>query len=90
MADQPETTSLCDQFTVRLIYYDLYTADHFIQCASFTYSFDFLSFPLQIDGDFVHYKNALIYKEMGAGPIVREHRWRVDLQCNFKRQMKVG
>ena len=43
----------------------------------------------QIDGNFVQYRNALIYKEQGAGPIVREHRWRVDLQCNFRRQMQV-
>ncbi|XP_070183521.1 CUB and zona pellucida-like domain-containing protein 1, partial [Littorina saxatilis] len=44
----------------------------------------------QIDERFVHYRNALIYKELGNGPIVREHRWRVDLVCNFNRQMQVG
>nr|KAG5701060.1 hypothetical protein BaRGS_008781 [Batillaria attramentaria] len=45
---------------------------------------------IDVDENYVHYRNALIYKEKGSGPIVREHRWRVDLQCNFRRQRKVG
>lgn len=44
----------------------------------------------QINGSHVTYRNSLVYKEVGQGPIVREHRWKVDLFCQFRRQMEVG
>ncbi|XP_067653017.1 deleted in malignant brain tumors 1 protein-like [Haliotis asinina] len=43
-----------------------------------------------IDPTYVTYRNALIYKEIGSGPIVREHRWRVDMECAFIRERKIS
>ncbi|KAL8584092.1 hypothetical protein ACOMHN_022432 [Nucella lapillus] len=44
----------------------------------------------KIDQNWIQYQNALIYKEHGSGPIVRHHRWRLDLNCRFNRHLQVG
>ncbi|KAK6178450.1 hypothetical protein SNE40_013239 [Patella caerulea] len=39
-----------------------------------------------INNDSVTYKNDLIYKEISNGPIVREYRWKIVLECEFVRK----